>query len=109
MIDPFHLMRPLRSDSERHDGPAEGATTVSPDPYAQRGKTFASLVQRLRGWVGSDPSRAAELSTTRWSSSQRTGCWGTATQPQPQMLRIPYVAREIYRRERTDWTLYVRQ
>ena len=31
------------------------------DPYAQRGKTLASLVQRLRGWVGSDPSRAAEL------------------------------------------------
>ncbi len=33
----------------------------SQDPYAQRGKTLASLVQRLRGWVGSDPSRAAEL------------------------------------------------
>ena len=31
------------------------------DPYAQRGKTLASLVQRLRGWVGSDPSRAPEL------------------------------------------------
>ncbi|HET9874071.1 MAG TPA: hypothetical protein VFP89_15930 [Propionibacteriaceae bacterium] len=31
------------------------------DPYAQRGKTLASSVQRLRGWVGSDPSRAPEL------------------------------------------------
>jgi hypothetical protein len=33
----------------------------SQDPYAQHGKTLASFVQRLRGWVGSDPSRAAEL------------------------------------------------
>jgi hypothetical protein len=31
------------------------------DRYAQRGKTLASSVQRLRGWVGSDPSRAPEL------------------------------------------------
>ena len=31
------------------------------DPYAQRGKTLTSSVQRLRGWVGSDPSRAPEL------------------------------------------------
>jgi hypothetical protein len=31
------------------------------DPYAQQGKQLASLVQRLRGWVGSDPSRAPEL------------------------------------------------
>jgi hypothetical protein len=31
------------------------------DPYAQQGKALASLVQRLRGWVGTDPSRAPEL------------------------------------------------
>ena len=31
------------------------------DLYAQRGKTLTSSVQRLRGWVGSDPSRAPEL------------------------------------------------
>jgi hypothetical protein len=31
------------------------------DPYAQQGKKLASLVQRLRGWVGSDPSQAPEL------------------------------------------------
>ncbi len=31
------------------------------DPYVQRGKTLTSSVQRLRGWVGSDPSRAPEL------------------------------------------------
>jgi hypothetical protein len=31
------------------------------DPYAQQGKKLTSVVQRLRGWVGSDPSRAAEL------------------------------------------------
>jgi hypothetical protein len=31
------------------------------DPYAQHGKELGSLVQRLRGWVGSDPSRATEL------------------------------------------------
>jgi hypothetical protein len=37
------------------------ARQQSQDPYAQRGKTLASLVQRLRGWVGSDPSRAPEL------------------------------------------------
>ena len=33
----------------------------SPDIYAQRGKALGSLVQRLRGWVGSDPSREPEL------------------------------------------------
>ena len=31
------------------------------DPFAQQGKELGSLVQRLRGWVGSDPSRAPEL------------------------------------------------
>jgi hypothetical protein len=31
------------------------------DPYAQQGKKLASSVQRLRGWVGSDPSRSPEL------------------------------------------------
>ena len=31
------------------------------DQYAQQGKKLASSVQRLRGWVGSDPSRAPEL------------------------------------------------
>jgi uncharacterized protein YqeY len=31
------------------------------DPYAQRAKQLASAVQRLRGWVGSDPTRTAEL------------------------------------------------
>jgi hypothetical protein len=31
------------------------------DPYAQQGKKLAASVQRLRGWVGSDPSRAPEL------------------------------------------------
>jgi hypothetical protein len=31
------------------------------DPYAQRGKTLASHAQRLRGWVGTDPSRVPEL------------------------------------------------
>ena len=31
------------------------------DPYAQKGKQLASAVQRLRGWVGSDPSRTPEL------------------------------------------------
>ena len=31
------------------------------DPYAQQGKQLASAVQRLRGWVGSDPSRTPEL------------------------------------------------
>jgi hypothetical protein len=31
------------------------------DRYSQRGKTLASAVQRLRGWVGSDPARTPEL------------------------------------------------
>jgi hypothetical protein len=31
------------------------------DPYAQRGKALTSSVQRLRGWVGTDPSRVPEL------------------------------------------------
>ncbi|MDN5804660.1 MAG: hypothetical protein L0H26_08780, partial [Microlunatus sp.] len=33
----------------------------SQDPYAQRGKQLVSAVQRLRGWVGSDPTRTPEL------------------------------------------------
>jgi hypothetical protein len=40
---------------------AQAKARQSQDPYAQRGKTLASSVQRLRGWVGSDPSRAPEL------------------------------------------------
>ena len=31
------------------------------DRYAQRAKQLASAVQRIRGWVGSDPSRSGEL------------------------------------------------
>ena len=31
------------------------------DPYAQKSKQLASAVQRLRGWVGGDPSRTPEL------------------------------------------------
>jgi hypothetical protein len=31
------------------------------DSYAQRGKALTSSVQRLRGWVGSDPSKGLEL------------------------------------------------
>ena len=34
------------------------------DRYAERGKTLTSSAQRLRGWVGSDPSRAPELADT---------------------------------------------
>ncbi|MGI8458563.1 MAG: hypothetical protein ACR2LI_10680 [Propionibacteriaceae bacterium] len=31
------------------------------DPYAQRGKTLASSVQRLRGWLGTDPTKLPDL------------------------------------------------
>ncbi len=37
------------------------AARQAKDPYAQRSKELGSAVQRLRGWVGSDPSRLAEL------------------------------------------------
>ena len=37
------------------------ARQQSQDPYAQQGKTLTSRVQRLRGWVGSDPSKLPEL------------------------------------------------
>ena len=40
---------------------AHNAQKQPQDPYAQQAKILASLVQRLRGWVGSDPSRASEL------------------------------------------------
>ncbi len=40
---------------------AQKAAKQPQNPYAQRGKALASSVQRLRGWVGSDPSRAPEL------------------------------------------------
>jgi hypothetical protein len=40
---------------------AEAKARQSQDPYAQRGKTLTSSVQRLRGWVGSDPSKGIEL------------------------------------------------
>ena len=39
----------------------EKARQRSQDPYAQRGKALASTVQRLHGWVGSDPSKVPEL------------------------------------------------
>lgn len=40
---------------------AEAKARQSQDPYAQRGKVLTSLVQRLRGWIGSDPSKGPEL------------------------------------------------
>jgi hypothetical protein len=40
---------------------AEAKARQSQDPYAQRGKALTSSVQRLRGWVGSDPSKGLEL------------------------------------------------
>ena len=40
---------------------AEAKVRQSQDPYAQRGKVLTSLVQRLRGWIGSDPSKGPEL------------------------------------------------
>jgi hypothetical protein len=40
---------------------AHNAQKQPQDPYAQQAKKLASSVQRLRGWVGSDPSRATEL------------------------------------------------
>src|SRR5215207_1054792 len=40
---------------------AHNAQKQPQDTYAQQAKKLASLVQRLRGWVGSDPSRATEL------------------------------------------------
>jgi hypothetical protein len=40
---------------------AHNAQKQPQDTYAQQAKKLASLVQRLRGWVGSDPSRASEL------------------------------------------------
>jgi len=39
----------------------EKARKRSHDSYAQRGKALASTVQRLHGWVGSDPSKVPEL------------------------------------------------
>jgi hypothetical protein len=41
--------------------PQQKERKQSQDPYAQRGKQLTSAVQRLRGWVGSDPSRNVEL------------------------------------------------
>jgi hypothetical protein len=40
---------------------AQAKAQHSHDSYAQRGKTLTSSAQRLRGWVGSDPSKAPEL------------------------------------------------
>jgi hypothetical protein len=41
--------------------PQQQARKQSQDLYTQRGRQLTSAVQRLRGWVGSDPSKAAEL------------------------------------------------
>ena len=51
----------LKLGIERHDDPSAQGTKQPQDLYAQQGKQLASLVQRLRGWVGSDPSRVPEL------------------------------------------------
>jgi hypothetical protein len=40
---------------------AEAKARQHQDSYAQRGKALSSSVQRLRGWVGSDPSKGLEL------------------------------------------------
>jgi hypothetical protein len=40
---------------------AQKAGKQPQDPYAKQAKTLASSVQRLRGWVGSDPSKASDL------------------------------------------------
>jgi hypothetical protein len=56
MTDAVH-----RSASKGMMAQAHNAQKQPQDPYAQQAKKLASLVQRLRGWVGSDPSRASEL------------------------------------------------
>ena len=40
---------------------SQPSRTSPPDPYGQQTKKLVSLVGRLRGWVGSDPSREPEL------------------------------------------------
>jgi hypothetical protein len=41
--------------------PPQKTRKAPQDGYAQRAKKLSSTVQRLRGWVGTDPSREAEL------------------------------------------------
>jgi hypothetical protein len=41
--------------------PGQQTQKRAQDGYAQRGRSLSSSVQRLRGWVGSDPARTPEL------------------------------------------------
>jgi hypothetical protein len=59
-----HAVQPTTAVSQASKGvmaKEQKTAKQSQDPYAQRGKALSSEVQRLRGWVGSDPSRAPEL------------------------------------------------
>lgn len=56
------LMAAAATDVRHGEGMmAQEQKAQTQDPYAQRGKALASSVQRLRGWVGSDPSHTPEL------------------------------------------------
>lgn len=61
MTEVVHLRRHSDSASKGMMAQAHNAPKQPQDPYAQQAKKLTSLVQRLRGWVGSDPSRASEL------------------------------------------------
>ena len=58
------FQRPLTKGSDVTMTQEPKAQKPAKDRYAERGKTLASSAQRLRGWVGSDPSRAPELADT---------------------------------------------
>src|SRR5918995_6111512 len=53
---------PLRTAEVKTKGiMGQAKREQSQDSYARRSKGLTSQVQRLRGWVGTDPSKAAEL------------------------------------------------
>ena len=53
--------KPGKQNQPKQNQNKQNQNKQTRDVYAERGKQLTSLVQRLRGWIGSDPTRAVEL------------------------------------------------
>ena len=69
---------------------AQAMAQHSQDHYAQQTKALASSAQRLRGWVGSDPSQGTRAGRRPCRADGPPAVSGTAMQRRRQMPRRPY-------------------
>ena len=78
------------------------------DPYAQKGKQLASAVQRLRGWVGSDPSRTPELADALVALTEHRLLGHAYTVAAPEAQEAVEAGRPAADGERADRSVHVR-